>query len=97
MSFPRIPGIPMMQHRPEFPSVADLPNLSPEDAQRALAALRVLEREELMDVYSSAGSNDTRWNVWSNIRWCRIPLPEWAAEWVKTWHENIPPTGGDAA
>ncbi len=97
MPFPRIPGIPHMQHRPEFPSTDDLCNLSIDDARRALAALRVLVDHELVDVYSSAGSNDTRWNVWSNIRWCRIPLPEWAAEWVQAWHENIPPTGGDAA
>ena len=96
----KIPFIPQQQKRPEFPSVADLPNLSPEDAQRALAALRVLVKSELMDVYSSAGSNDTRWNIWSNIRWCRIPLQQWAVEWIEAWHQNIPPTGdgsGDAA
>jgi hypothetical protein len=85
-----------MQHRPEFPSVADLSNLAPADAERALSALRVLVKSELVDVYSSAGSDDTRWIVWSNIRWCRIPLQQWAAEWVKTWHET-PPEGGDAA
>jgi hypothetical protein len=79
---PRIPRIPFMQHRPEFPSVADLPNLAPEDAQQALDALRELERAEVMDVYSSAGSNDTRWNVWSNIQWRRVPLQEWAAQWI---------------
>jgi hypothetical protein len=88
-----------MQHRPEFPSVADLPNLAPEDAQLALDALRKLERAEVVDVYSSAGSNDTRWNVWSNIRWCRILLQEWAAEWIQTSHQNPPPDddGGSAA
>ncbi len=94
MPFPRIPGIPFMQRRPEFPSIAALPNLSPEDAARALAALRVLVEHELMDVYSSAGSNDTRWNVWSNIRWCRIPLQEWCAEWLTSLHGR---DGGDAA
>lgn len=77
-----MPPIPFMQHRPEFPSAADLPNLSPDDAQRALAVLRTLVANDLADVYSSAGSHDTRWNVWSNIRWCRIPLQEWAAEWL---------------
>jgi hypothetical protein len=90
------PRIPFMQHRPEFPSTDDLCNLSLDDARAALAALRVLVDNDLMDVYSSAGSNDEKWNCWSNIRWCRIPLQEWAAEWIRTWHEN-PPTGGDAA
>ncbi len=93
---PRIPRIPFMQHRPEFPLVADLPNLAPEDAQRALDALRTLVRAELVDVYSSAGSNDTRWNVWSNIQWRRIPLPEWAAQWLAD-QDTTPPDGGQAA
>jgi hypothetical protein len=84
MPFPPHPRIPFMQHRPEFPSVSDLPQLSPADAERVLAALRVLVENDLMDVYSSSGSNDTRWNVWSNIRWCRIPLQQWAAEWLAT-------------
>lgn len=91
MPFP--PHIPFMQHRPEFPSVADLPNLSQEDARRALAVLRTLVESDLADVYSSAGSFDTRWNVWSNIRWCRIPLQEWAADLM----EYPTPPEGDAA
>ena len=88
-----------MQRRPEFPSVADLPNLSREDAQRALAALRILVDAELAGVYSSAGSYDTRWNVWLNLTWRRVPLQEWAADWIETWHNNQPnpSTGGDAA
>ena len=85
-----IPRIPFMHHRPEFPSVADLPTLAPEDAQRVLDALRKLEQAELVDVYSSSGSDDTKWNVWSNIRWCRIPLPEWAAEWLATQESDSP-------
>jgi hypothetical protein len=95
---PRIPRIRFMQHRPEFPGVADLPNLTPDDAQRALNALRRLERAALVDVYSSAGSNDTRWNVWSNIQWRRIPLQEWATQWLAYEGKgNTPPMGGDAA
>lgn len=82
--------------RPTFPSMADLPNMAPADAERALAALRALVTAELADVYSSAGSDDTRWNVWLNITWRRVPLREWASEWVKTWHSD-PPEGGDAA
>ena len=78
----RIPRIPFMQHRPEFPSVADLPNLSPADAEWALTALRALVKAELADVYSSAGSQDTRWNVWLNVTWRRVPLGEWAAQWI---------------
>ena len=90
-----MPRIPFMQHRPEFPGVTDLPNLSRDDAQRALEALRRLERAELADVYSSAGSNDTRWNVWINLSWRRVPLQEWAAQWLA--EQDTTPTGGDAA
>ena len=99
MPFPRIriPGIPTQQKRPEFPSTDDLCNLSLDDAKRALAALRVLVDADLADVYSSAGSDDTRWNVWSNIQWKRTPLPEWAAQWVEAWHQNIPPDDGGTA
>jgi hypothetical protein len=82
-----------MQQRPEFPSVADLPNLAQEDAWHALAVLRTLVESGLADVYSSAGSNDARWNVWSNIRWCRIPLREWAADLM----QHLTPPEGDAA
>jgi hypothetical protein len=76
--------------RPEFPNVADLPNLAPADAERALAALRALVTAELADVYSSAGSDDTRWNVWTNVRWCRIPLRQWVAEWLASQEPDGP-------
>jgi len=87
-----------MQHRPVFPSVADLPNLAPDDAEHALGALRKLERAEVVDVYASAGSNDTRWNVWSNIQWRRIPLQEWETQWLAD-QDTTPPDddGGQAA
>ena len=90
------------QPRPEFPSTDDLCNLSLDDARLALAALRVLVDCELADVYSSAGSNDTRWNVWLNVTKKRTPLPEWAAAWVETWYSTATPMppiddGGDAA
>ncbi len=82
--------------RPTFPTHKDLCNLSRDDAETALAALRVLVARELASVYTSAGSNDTRWNVWMELTRRRIPLQEWAAQWIETWNAN-PPTGGDAA
>lgn len=100
------PCMPHQQKRPEFPSTDDLCNLSLDEARQALAALRVLVDLELADVYTSAGSNDTRWNVWLNVTRRRVPLPEWAAEWVETWYsgrspDDTPPDdgpdGGDAA
>jgi hypothetical protein len=98
MPFPlRIPRIPFMQQRPEFPSVADLPNLSPADATRALAALRCLVDAEQADVYSSAGSHDTRWNVWDNAAWRRVPLGEWATQWLAEHDGDSTPPGGGAA
>ena len=80
--------------RPTFPNVADLLNLAPADAERALAALRALVTAELADVYSSAGSDDTRWNVWLNVTWRRVPLRQWAAEWLVSQEPEGP---GDAA
>lgn len=81
---------PQQPARPDFPSTDDLCNLSLDDAQLALDALRILVKMELADVYTSAGSNDTRWNVWLNITGRRVPLPEWAAEWCETWHRTTP-------
>ncbi len=83
--------------RPTFPSHKDLTNLSRDDAETALAALRVLVARELASVYTSAGSNETRWNVWMELTRRRIPLAEWATTWLETWRENTPPPGGDAA
>lgn len=85
-----------MARRPSFPTHEHLTHLSRDDAERALSALRVLVKHDLADVYSSAGSNDTRWNVWMHLTRRRIPLAEWATQWLATWHSN-PPTGGDAA
>lgn len=80
--------------RPTFPDHRALTNLSRDDAARALSALCTLVKAELADVYSAAGSNDTRWNVWLNITWRRAPLQEWAAEWDATW-DSTPPDGPD--
>lgn len=90
---PRIIHIPGMQRRPEFPSTDDLCNLSLDDARAALVALRALIDAELADVYSSAGSHDTRWNVWLTISRRRVPLPEWAAQWITERDALL--TGGD--
>ncbi|MGH7484425.1 MAG: hypothetical protein ACREMY_02330 [bacterium] len=90
-----MPRIPFLQKRPEFPSTDDLCNLPLDDARRALAALRVLVDAELADVYTAAGNNDTRWNVWLAISRRRVPLPQWAAQWVEAWYRN--PDGPEAA
>ncbi len=82
--------------RPTFPTHKDLTHLSRDDAERALSALRVLVKRELATVYTSAGSNDTRWQVWMELSRKRVPLQQWASDWLATWYNN-PPTGGDAA
>lgn len=88
-----------MSQRPTFPTHENLTHLSRDDAERALSALRVLVKHELATVYTGAGSHDLRWYVWLELTRRRVPLPEWAAEWVKTFY---PPTDdtdgpGDAA
>ena len=72
--------MPQSPHRPTFPTHKDLCNLSRDEAERALVVLRELVASDLASVYTSAGSNDTRWNVWSEITRQRVPLPEWAAD-----------------
>ena len=86
-----------MARRPRFPSHESLTHLSRDDAERALSALRVLCKHELLEVYTSAGSHDRDWQVWSNVRQVRIPLAEWATQWLATWYSNPPTDGGDAA
>lgn len=65
--------------RPTFPTHKDLCNLSRDEAERALTVLRTLVASELASVYTSAGSNDIRWQVWSEITRQRVTLQEWAA------------------
>ena len=67
--------------RMAFPTADDLCNLSLDDANDALVALRVLAESDLVTVYTSAGSNGTRWQVWSNLQWRRFPLADWASRW----------------
>lgn len=87
-----------MARRPSFPTHEHLTHLSRDDAERALSALRVLVKYELADVYTSAGSHDRDWMVWSNIRWRRFTLAEWCAEWLTSLHgREGGPEGGDAA
>lgn len=82
--------------RPTFPDYRNLTNLSRDDEERALAALRTLVDADLATVYTAAGSNDTRWNVWSETQRRRIPLAQWAAEWLAA-QDHLSPLGGDAA
>ena len=72
-----------MKPRPTFPSTDDLCNLSLDDARAALSALKFLVESDLANVYTSAGSHDTRWQVWSEMQRRRIPLADWAARWVE--------------
>lgn len=64
-----------------FPSTDDLCNLSLDDANDALAALRVLAESDLVTVSKSADSDGTRWNVSSKLQGQRFELADWAAQW----------------
>lgn len=86
----------MAHKRPTFPDHRNLTHLSRDDAETALAALRVLVKRDLATVYTGAGSHDLRWYVFLNLSMRRLTLAEWAEQWLATWHNN-PPTGGDAA
>ena len=52
-----------MARRPTFPTHEHLTHLSRDDAERALSALRVLVKHDLLEVYTSAGSHDRDWQV----------------------------------
>ena len=81
--------------RPTFPDHRNLTNLSRDEAELALAALRVLVKHELVKVYTGAGSHDTRWYVWLELSRRRVPLQDWASEWIATWRANPPRPNGD--
>jgi hypothetical protein len=77
--------------KPDFPTSADLPGLTPREAVAALGLLRLLISAEQVEVYTAAGGPDANglyfWNVWINHSdQCpggkRIPLREWAASVV---------------
>jgi hypothetical protein len=76
--------------RPTFPTHKNLTNLSRDDAKAALAALRALCERDLVSIYTSAGSNDTHWQVWDNQAWRRIPLAEWASKWLTSQKSEAP-------
>lgn len=78
-------------HRTPFPTAADLPALSPDDAARALAELARLVAADLADVYTQPyrehPSDPYRWNVWLGHQLVpggeRIELPAWAARYLE--------------
>lgn len=81
----------------EFPTVADLPNLSPQDATAAIGALRALVDADLASVYHPLAS--PAFNVWLNdmldastgFHGVSMTLADWAQSWIAT-----PPSGGAA-
>ena len=75
-------------HRPTFPDHRNLTNLSRDDAERALTVLRALVASDLANIYTSAGSNDTHWQVWNEITRRRTPLAEWAADLLACVHQG---------
>lgn len=52
--------------RKTFPTIRDLAgmNISREELRDMLAVLREAADKQLIDLYSAAGSHDTRWNIW---------------------------------
>jgi hypothetical protein len=77
--------------KPDFPTSADLPGLTPHEALAALGLLRLLIDARAAEVYTAAGSYDPitgryKWNVWLEHHVVpggkRIPLRDWAASVV---------------
>jgi hypothetical protein len=76
--------------KPDFPTSADLPGLTPREAMAALGLLRLLISADAADVYTAAGNSHRErplWNVWLNSsERCpggrRIELETWAAQVV---------------
>ena len=60
----------------------DLPSIPPAEAERAIEALRRMTTIAIASVYTSAGSNHTRWQVWLDITRRHLTLAEWADEWL---------------
>lgn len=75
----------------EFPDHRALTNLSRDEAERALAALRLFVLNGIASVYTSAGSRGQSWQVWLEISRRRMPLPEWAAHWLEMHGDITPP------
>lgn len=76
-----------MPRRPTFPTASDLPHLTPAEARAALEQLRRICKRGAAEVYTAAGSHDTRWNVWLPRTNQRIELQRWASEWLVTWRK----------
>ena len=76
--------IPLFHCGPEpFPRPKDLPGIPPDEAMRALDALRRMTVIDVASVYTSAGSHGTRWQVWLDVTHRRLTLTEWADEWLR--------------
>jgi hypothetical protein len=76
--------------KPDFPTSADLPQLTPGQAMAALGLLRLLLDSGMAEVYTAAGGLRADglylWNIWLSDRITpggkRVPLREWAANVV---------------
>lgn len=83
-----------------FPTERDLTQLSREDAQRALRALRKFDLAGVAEVYDFRRPDRSHeWVVWLPITRRRMTLQKWAAQWLAEQDTTPPdaPFGGDAA
>src|SRR5689334_1090787 len=81
--YERHAGSPNRTAHPEFPERADLPHLSDQEAEAALALLRVLVEQDRASVYTRPYTPEgkrARWNVWdmTYATGRRVELEPWA-------------------
>lgn len=76
--------IPFLHRSPDpFPRPTDLPGIPPDEAARALEALRRMISIDIAKVYTARGPKGWYWQVWLDITWRRLTLAEWADEWLR--------------
>jgi hypothetical protein len=81
--FSRAPSHPDVTDFPDFPERADLPHLSEQEVEAALALLRLLVAQDHANVYTRPYTPEgerPRWNVWETTsgRGRRVELEPWA-------------------
>jgi hypothetical protein len=81
--FSRAPSHPDVPDFPDFPERADLPHLSDQEAEAALAPLRLLLAQDQATVYTRPYTPEgerPRWNVWDMRagKGRRVELEPWA-------------------